>query len=91
MFAQNIDRGFALEPPLKSTMFWSKNKNNMYTPSYTSFTTYKWGSRKYTLHGYDFLMIRLICGFTKYRGIVKNEVNEQMSKTKYAISAQRLW
>ena len=45
IFAQNIDFGYTLEPPRRGgsneypqSMFWSKNKKNRYTPSYTSFT-----------------------------------------------------
>ena len=43
MFAQNIDCGYTLEPPRRGgseypqSMFWSKNKKNMYTPAYPSF------------------------------------------------------
>ena len=44
-FAQNIDCGYTLEPPLKGgsneypqSMFWSKNKKNMYIPAYPSYT-----------------------------------------------------
>ena len=42
--AQNIDCGYALEPPRRGgsnvypqSMFWSKNKKNKYTPAYPSF------------------------------------------------------
>ena len=45
IFAQNIDCGYTLEPPLRSgsneypqSMFWSKNKKNKYTTAYPSFT-----------------------------------------------------
>ena len=45
IFAQNIDCGYTLEPPRRGgsneypqSMFWSKNKKNMYTPAYPSFT-----------------------------------------------------
>ena len=45
IFAQNIDRGYTLEPPQRGgsnecpqSMFWSKNKKNRYTPAYPSFT-----------------------------------------------------
>ena len=48
IFAQNIDCGYTLEPPRRpprrggsteypQSMFWSKNKKNRYTPSYSSF------------------------------------------------------
>ena len=44
IFAQNIDCGYTLEPPRRGgsneypqSMFWSKNKKNMYTPAYPSF------------------------------------------------------
>ena len=43
--AQNIDRGYTLEPPRRGgsneypqSMFWSKNKKNRYTPANPSFT-----------------------------------------------------
>ena len=51
IFAQNIDCGYTLEPPrrggfneypqsmflrYRQSMFWSKNKKNMYTPAYPS-------------------------------------------------------
>ena len=45
IFAQNIDRGYTLEPPRRGgsneypqSMFWSKNKKNRYTPAYPSFS-----------------------------------------------------
>ena len=45
IFAQNIERGYKLEPPhwgdsneYPQSMFWSKNKKNMYTPVNPSFT-----------------------------------------------------
>ena len=45
IFAQNIDRGYTLEPPRRGgsneypqSMFWSKNKKNRYTPANPSFT-----------------------------------------------------
>ena len=45
IFAQNIDCGYALEPPRRGgsneypqSMFWSKNKKNRYTPANPSFT-----------------------------------------------------
>ena len=48
IFAQNIDYGYTLEPPRRGgsneypqSMFWSKNKKNMYTPAYTSLSMYK--------------------------------------------------
>ena len=44
IFAQNIDFGYSLGPPLRGgsneylqSMFWSKNKKNIYTPENTSF------------------------------------------------------
>ena len=42
IFAQNIDCGYTLEPrggsnEYPQSMFWSKNKKNMYTPVYPSF------------------------------------------------------
>ena len=44
IFAENIDYGYTLEPPLRGgsneypqSMFWSKNKKNRYTPAYPSF------------------------------------------------------
>ena len=52
-----------LEPPHRGgsneypqSMFWSKNKKNRYTPTYTSFAILKWGSRGYTFHGHVLLM-----------------------------------
>ena len=64
IFAQNIDSGYALEPPRRGgsneypqSMFWSKNKKNRYTPANPRFSIYKWGSRGYTLHGHVFVMI----------------------------------
>ena len=43
IFAQNIDRGYMLEPPRRGdsnvypqSMFWIKNKKNRYTPAYPS-------------------------------------------------------
>ena len=45
IFAQNIDCGYMLEAPRRGgsneyphSMYWSKNKQNMYTPVYPSFT-----------------------------------------------------
>ena len=44
IFAQNIDCGYALEPPRQGgsneypqSMFWSQNKNNRYSPANPSF------------------------------------------------------
>ena len=44
-FPQNIDCGYALEPPRRGgsneypqSMFWSKNKKNRYTPANPSFS-----------------------------------------------------
>ena len=65
IFAQNIDCGYTLEPPWRGgsneypqSMFWSKNKTNMYTPANPIFSIYKWGMRGYTCHGHVFLMDR---------------------------------
>ena len=50
IFAQNIDCGYTLEPPLRGgsneypqSMFWSKNKKNRYTPENPQFFVYKSG------------------------------------------------
>ena len=47
IFAQNIDRGYTLEPPRRGgsneypqSMFWIKNKKNRYTPAYPNFGIY---------------------------------------------------
>ena len=62
---QNIDCGCSLEPPRRGgsnkylqSMFWNKNKNNMYTPAYPSFffSIQKWGLRGFSYHGHVFLM-----------------------------------
>ena len=52
IFAQNIDCGYTLEPPQRGgsneypkSMFWSKNKKNMYTRVNPTFSIYKWGVR----------------------------------------------
>ena len=44
IFAQNIECGYTFEPPRRGgsneypqSMFWSKNKKNIYTPAYPSF------------------------------------------------------
>ena len=44
IFSQNIDCGYPLELPRRGgsneypqSMFWSKNKENRYTPAYPSF------------------------------------------------------
>ena len=65
IFAQNIDCWYTLEPPQRGgsneypqSMFWSKNKKNMYTRVNPSFTILKWGVRGYTLHGLVILMVR---------------------------------
>ena len=65
IFAQNIDCGYTLEPPLRGgsneypqSMFWSKNKKNRYTPANSSFTIQKWGLQGYSLHGHVFLIIK---------------------------------
>ena len=46
IFAQNIDCGYTLEPPQRGgsneypqSMFWSKNKKNMYTRVNPTFST----------------------------------------------------
>ena len=46
-FAQNIDCGYTLEPPQRGgsneypqSMFWSKNKKNMYTRVNPTFSIY---------------------------------------------------
>ena len=66
IFAQNIDCGYTLEPPQRGgsneypqSMFWSKNKKNMYTRVNPSFTIFKWGVRGYTLHGHVILMVSI--------------------------------
>ena len=50
IFAQNIDCGYALEPPHRGgsneypqSMFWSKNKKNRYTPANPMFSYIKVG------------------------------------------------
>ena len=55
-FAQNIDCGYSLEPPQRcgsneypQSMFWIKNKKNVYTPANLS--------KGYSSHGQVFLMI----------------------------------
>ena len=64
IFAQNIDRGYTLDPPqrggsneYKQSMFWVKNQENMYTPVNPIFTIKSrvfrgWGS----LHGHVCMM-----------------------------------
>ena len=56
IFAQNIDCGYRLEPPNENppSMFWIKNKKNMYTPHIK--VGYEGGGVGYTLHGHIFLM-----------------------------------
>ena len=61
IYAQNIDCGYTLEPPLRGgsneypqSMFWIKNKKNRCTPVNPSFAIYKWGMRGYTFHGHVF-------------------------------------
>ena len=61
IFAQKIDCGYTLEPPRRGgsneypqSIFWSKNKENMYTPAYPSFSF-----KGYTLHGHVFLMFAI--------------------------------
>ena len=63
IFAQNIDRGYTLEPPQRGgsneypqSMFFSKNKKIKYIPVHTSFTIQKWGVRGYKSHGHVILM-----------------------------------
>ena len=68
IFAQNIDRGYTLEPPHQGgsneypqSMFWSKNKK-IGIPLLTPVLLYESGVRGYSLHGHVFLM-GLISGF----------------------------
>ena len=59
IFAQNIDppqRGGSNEYP--QSMFWSKNKKNMYTRVNPTFSIKKWGVRGCSLHGLVFVMYR---------------------------------
>ena len=63
IFAQNIDCGYTLEPPQRGgsneypqSMFWSKNKKNMYTRVNPTFSIQKWGVRGCSLHGHVILM-----------------------------------
>ena len=66
IFAQNIDCGYTLEPPQRGgsneypqSMFWIKNKKNMFTRVNPTFSIKKWGARGCSLHGNIILMI---CG-----------------------------
>ena len=50
LFAQNIDCGYTLEPPLRGgsneypqSTFWNENKRNRYTPAIPSFSIIKVG------------------------------------------------
>ena len=59
-FAQNINCGYMLEPPLMSThnMFWIKNKKNCIPLFYSQFYYVKAGFKGSTLHEPVFLMDR---------------------------------
>ena len=66
IFAQNIDCGYTLEPPQRGgsnespqSLFWSKNKKNMYTRVNPTFSIVKWGLRGCSLHGHVILMISI--------------------------------
>ena len=61
IFAQNIDCGYTLEQrggsnEYPQSMFWNKNKKNMYTRVNPTFSIYKWGVRGCSLHGHVILM-----------------------------------
>ena len=58
IFAQNIDCRYTLggSNEYPQSMFWSKNKKQMYTPVHPSFTINKWDVRGYTLHGHVIIM-----------------------------------
>ena len=63
IFAQNIDYGYTLEPPQRGgsneypqSMFWRKNKKNMYTRVNPKFSIQKCGIRGCSLHGHVILM-----------------------------------
>ena len=63
IFPQNIDCEYTLEPPQRGgsneypqSMFWSKNKKNMYTRVNPTFSISKWGVRGCSLHGHVILM-----------------------------------
>ena len=65
MSAQNIDREYSLEPPLRGgsneypqSIFVSRNKKIIYTPVNPSFTIWKWGLRGSTLYRHVFVMSR---------------------------------
>ena len=49
-----LRRGGCNEYP--QSMFWIKNKENIYTPVNSSFAKYKWGIKGYTFHGHVFLI-----------------------------------
>ena len=49
-----VQRGGSNEYP--QSMFWNKNKKNMYAPTYPSFAIYKWDIRRYILHRHVILM-----------------------------------
>ena len=62
IIAQNIDRGYALEPPLVLTIthdlcFRERTKKIMYTPVDPNFTIYKWCVSGSSLHGNVSMMI----------------------------------
>ena len=66
IFAQNIDRGYTLEPPqwggsneYPRSMFWSKIKKKMYTPVNPTFTISDLGVRGSSLRGLVFVMLFL--------------------------------
>ena len=63
IFAQNIERGYILEPPYRGgsneypqSMFWSKNKKKRYTLCKSHFFYIKADFRGYSFHKYDFLL-----------------------------------
>ena len=63
IFAKNIDCGYMLDLPRRGgsneypqSMFWGKNKENIHTLVYPSFTILKWVLKGYTLHRHVFLM-----------------------------------
>ena len=63
-FAENIDRGYTLEPPRRGgskespqSMFWSKNKKNRYTPAYPVLLYKRGVSMEYILHGHVIVII----------------------------------
>ena len=67
--AQNIDRGYSLEPPCRGgsnkypqSMFLAEIRKIMYTPVNPSFTIQKWGLRGPKLYRYIFVMIIIEVG-----------------------------